>query len=373
KAYDLSYHDGERAPERLEKANSAIQSALRLAPDSGETHLALALHLYWGYTDYARAQTELQIASRTLPNDARVPFFTGIIDRRQGRWPEAVRELERATELDPRNESFLGDLGATYWCLRDYKKAGHAYDRAVGLEPNDLHVRLWWASLDLDERADIRPAKAITENILARNPAAISGEVGVARFWLSLYERDFSAADRLLKTLRDAGTDALPLGENDEGIDAPRAFFEGWVSQLQGDAVAARTYFLAARREEEKNPDPSPDSAPRLCALGAIDAQLGRKEDALREGRRALEVMPLTKDSLKGADVLYCFALVCTWTGERDLALSQLEKLVGIPAGPAYGQLRLDPSWDSLRADPRFEKIVASLAPHAEDISQDFP
>lgn len=156
---------------------------------------------------------------------------------------------------------------------------------------------------------------------------------------------------------------SCPWGENDDGINAPRALYEGWVSQLQGDAVAARARLLAARREEEKNTDAAPDSAPRLCALGAIDALLGRKEEALSEGRRALEVMPLTKDSLKGADVLYCFALISTWTGERDLALTQLEKLVKIPAGPAYGQLRLDPAWDALRGDPRFEEIVASLAP----------
>lgn len=211
-AYDLSYHDGKGTPEYLTKATSALQSALRLGLDSGETHLALALHLYWGYEDYARAQAELQSARRTLPNDARVAFFAGVIYRRQGRWTEALRELERATELDPRNERFVADLGATYWCLRDYAKAGRAYDRAVALEPNDLHVRLWWACLDLDERADVRPVQVVTDNILARDPAMIDGEVGVMRFSLLLYARDFPGASRLLQTLGDAGIDVLPLG-----------------------------------------------------------------------------------------------------------------------------------------------------------------
>ncbi|MEO6971317.1 MAG: hypothetical protein ABI217_10525, partial [Chthoniobacterales bacterium] len=176
----------------------------------------------------------------------------------------------------------------------------------------------------------------------------------------ALYGRDFSTASRILKTLDEAGS--FTLGSNDE-IQVPRAFFEGWVSQLQGDAAAARVHFLAARSEPEKYVQANPDSGLALCALGVVDAQLGRKEDALREGRRALEITPLTKTALEGTDVLYGFALICTWTGERDLALAQLDKLAKIPAGPAYGELCLDPSWDSLRDDPRFEKIVSSL-PH---------
>lgn len=132
---------------------------------------------------------------------------------------------------------------------------------------------------------------------------------------------------------------------------------------MKGDAKAARVSFLAARREQEKKSDYGPDSWQHLGGLGAIDAQLGRKEDALREGRRALELVPANQRAIDGVDVLYCYALICTWTGERDLALAQIEKLAKTPAGPAYGELRLDPSWDSLRDDPRFEKIVNSL-PH---------
>ena len=132
---------------------------------------------------------------------------------------------------------------------------------------------------------------------------------------------------------------------------------------MKGDAVAAQAAFSAARAQQEKAVRAQPDYGPALCVLGLIDAALGRKEEALREGRRALELAPLAKDSLDGADVLYFYAVICAWTGERDLAVEQLETLAKIPAGVSYGDIRLSPNWDPLRGVPRFEKIVASLAP----------
>jgi len=127
--------------------------------------------------------------------------------------------------------------------------------------------------------------------------------------------------------------------------------------------AGARAAFAAARVRQEEAVRARPDYGPPLCALGLIDAGLGRKEEALREGRRALELAPMANDHFDGVDALYVYAVICAWTGERDLAIEQLETLAKIPAGPSYGDLRLSPNWDSLRGDPRFEKIVASLAP----------
>ncbi len=121
--------------------------------------------------------------------------------------------------------------------------------------------------------------------------------------------------------------------------------------------------FSAARAQQEKAVRAQPDYGPALCVLGLIDAALGRKEEALREGRRAIELALIAKDSFDGVDVLYIYAVICAWTGERDLAIEQLETLAKIPAGPSYGDIRLSPNWDPLRGDPRFEKIAASLAP----------
>jgi tetratricopeptide (TPR) repeat protein len=131
---------------------------------------------------------------------------------------------------------------------------------------------------------------------------------------------------------------------------------------MKGDEAAARATFSAARAEMEAL-RPEHDDEHFFCILGLIDAGLGRKEEALREGRRAVELRPITKDAINGADNLYFYAVICAQTGERDLAIEQLETLAKIPAGASYGELRLDPSWDSLRGDPRFEKIVSSLAP----------
>ncbi len=138
---------------------------------------------------------------------------------------------------------------------------------------------------------------------------------------------------------------------------------EGLVARMKGDAVAAQAAFSAARAQQENVVRSQPDYGPPLCFLGLIDAGLGRKEEALREGQRALELTPIAKDSLDGADVLYFYAVICAWTGEYDLAIEQLKTLAKIPAGVFYGDMRLNPYWDSLRGDPRFEKIVTELAP----------
>ncbi len=354
-AYDFLYL-GAHTSEDFDRANSAVTSALRLAPDSGEAHLALALHLYWAKSDYERAHAELEVAARTLPNDARIAAVAGLIDRRQGRWEEALREMKRASELDPRNPSELATLSSTYAALRDYPEAEKAYDRAIAVKPNDIRARLDRAALDVAWRADFRPMKAIEKDILRNNPALAEERANIG-FCIGLYQRDPEAAEQVLATVDENW--AFSMG----AATLRRSFYAGLIARMKGDSAAARNDFTKARADQEKIVRDEPEFGPALCALGLIDAQLGRNPDALREGRHALELMPLEKNALDGAGVLYCFAMICAWTGQRDLALEQIEKLAKIPAGASYGDLRLDPAWDSLRGDPRFEKIVASLAP----------
>jgi Flp pilus assembly protein TadD len=204
-------------------------------------------------------------------------------------------------------------------------------------------------------RADIRPWHAVIEKILANHPAAAEDQsVKQERFQLALFERDFVAAGRAATTLPQKN--AL-----DDGFS--RDFWVGVVARLKGDAAAASAAFNAARTEQEEALRARPDDGPLLSSLGVIDAALGRKEDALREGRRAVELMPIAKDSLDGPVLVSNLALIYAWTGERDLAIEQLAIVAKIPCGPTYGELRLNPVWDSLRGDPRFENIVNSLAP----------
>jgi len=164
-----------------------------------------------------------------------------------------------------------------------------------------------------------------------------------------------------LAALGALGEDTFGAGRG--GMQFSRAYLQGSVARMKGDAAAAHAAFTVARAQQEEAVRAQPDYGPPLGVLGLIDAALGRKEEALLEGRRALELAPMAKDSLDGVDVLYVYAVICAWTGERDLAIEQLETLAKIPAGPSYGDIRLSPNWDPLCGDPRFEKIVASLAP----------
>jgi TolB-like protein/Tfp pilus assembly protein PilF len=355
-AHDLLYFGGtDHTPARLAMAEAAIQSLSRLRPNSGEAHLAVAKHLYWGYHDYDNARKELILAKETLPNDP-LPFqILGFIDRRQGRWAESTKNLERAVELDPQNRGVLQQLANSYVCLRDYADAERVLDRAIALAPKDSNMRSFRAATELDWHADTRPLISTIRAIVAEDSREAEN---IAQLWLqvSLCERDFDGARRALAALPIAGC-------YDDTVPFPRAWCEGLVAQMRGDARAAGAAFTSARTEAVKLVAQQPGYAEALCVLGMADAALGHKEDAIREGRRAVELLPVTKDAIIGAQLVRNLAIIYAWTGEKDLAFEQLTIAAQIPGYLSYGQLRLHPYFDSLRGDPRFEKIVASLAP----------
>ena len=354
-AHDQMYLlEFDHTQDRLDLANAAIQSVMRLRPDSGEAHLALAKHLYWGYRDYGRARQALAAARRALPNDPLPFLLTGYIDRREGRWDKATHNMERAVELDPQNFFTLQQIALTYTVLRRYADAAAILDRAVALSPTDVSVRVQRAGVDLDWRADTKPLDSTIQAIIANEPAAIKL---VVDYWLvlAIWERDPSAAGRVLSLVDANGCHSeMPF---------PRAWCEGRVALLRGEVASARDAFTRARKEIEGVVSQQPDYAQALCALGMIDAVLGNKEDAIREGRRAVELLPVTKDSIDGAQLVQYLAMIYAWVGQKDLAFEQLRIASSIPGYLSYGSLRLDPLWDPLRADPAFEKIVASLAP----------
>jgi TolB-like protein/class 3 adenylate cyclase/Flp pilus assembly protein TadD len=356
-AHDLIYFFGsDHTPARLALANTAIQSALHLRPSSGEAHLALAQHFYRGYRDYEHALAELSLARRLLPNDSLVFELTGFITRRQGRWDESTMDLERALELDPRNLFFLQQLSFTYEFQRRYRDLAAVLDRALKLAPSDPETRVARASINLAERANARPVHATIEAVVAEDPAAARS---IADKWLyiALCERDNFGVSRALAVVPPEG---ISVGSN---IWSPRAYFEAVAARARGDATVARAAFTAARAEVEKTTREQPDYAQGLTILGLIDAGLGRKDDAIREGRRAVELVPVSKDAIDGTDLILNLAVIYAWTGEKDLALKQLAEAAQLPCSLNYGWLRLHPDWDTLRNDPRFEKIVTSLAP----------
>jgi TolB-like protein/predicted Zn-dependent protease len=363
-AHDLLYFAGaDHTPARLAMAEGAIQSLARLRPNSGEAHLARAKHYYFGYLDYDRARVELDLAMKALPNGPLAFQLAGFIDRRQSRWTESTKNLERAVELDPQNPFVLQQIARSYECLRRYADAERALDRAIALAPKEAATRTARAEIEFHWHADPRPLISMIQNILAENPRAAEGptvgfgsNISEQWFQISLCQRDFETAQRALA--------AMPIdGCHKETIPFPKVWCEGWVAQMRGDKAAARAAFTKAREEAEKLVREQPNYAEALCVLGMADAALGHKEDAIREGRRAVELLPVTKESIAGSLLVQYLALIYAGTGEKDLAFEQLATAARLPGYLSYGQLRLHPYFDPLRGDPRFEKIVASLAP----------
>ena len=319
--------------------------------------MARAEHLYRAYLDYDGALAELEVARRTLPNDPRVFELTGYILRRRGKHEDGLHNLQRALELDPRNLLIIQNIALGYKGMRRYSEEVVVLDRALAINPNDEGLKVLRGFVELDRKADTRPLHQTIESIRAENSAGIQS---VADTWLicALAERDASAAENAL----------VALGESTFGDDQvyfSRTFGEGLVARMTKEEAKARSAFTAARVQQEKIVQAQPEYGPALCVLGLIDAGLGRKEEALREGRRAIELMPVTKKSWVGARMIEYFAIIAAWVGEKDLALEQLAIATRLPGfgASSYGQLKLLPYWDPLRGDPRFEKIVASLAP----------
>jgi tetratricopeptide (TPR) repeat protein len=345
-------------PKYLEQAEAALQSAARLRPDAGETHLARARNLYWGYLDYDGALRELEIARQSLPGEDWIFSLKGYIERRQGRWEEAVRDLERATELDPRNVLTLQQLALTYEQLRRYAEEKSTLERILVFQPNDPATKSMHAFVELDSKADPRPLHEVIDSIRNKNPAALPT---IADNWLlcAFAERDPAAAGKALTALGENPTSLGPIVD----VRFNRPFMEGIIARLTNDDTKMRSAFIAARAEQEKIVQAQPTYAPALCVLGLIDAGLGRKEEALREGGRAVELCPIEKDAVLGIAMVKYLAMIAAWVGEKDLACEQLAIAIGRPGDLSYGQLKLMPFWDRLRGDPRFAKIVASLAP----------
>ena len=356
--HDHLYSSGfDRTPARRALAEEAMQAAFRLRPNAGEAHLARAGHLYRGYRDYDGAAFELQAARKTLPNDPRLFELEGYIERRRagGNQEKALRNLQRALELDPRNFFMLQQTALSYDVLRRYGDEEVVWDRALAVVPNDAQTRISRALVELNWKAETHLLHQVINEIRTEDPGKIQDVVDT---WLActLAERDLPAAADALAT----------LGKSSFGIDTirlSRSFAEGLTARMSKDDAKAQFAFAAARAEQEKIVEAQPNDGLALCVLGLIDAGLGRKEEALREGRRASELLPVEKDAINGPIIVKYLAIIAAWVGDKDLACEQLSIVVTRPSYLSYGELKLLPFWDPLRGHPRFEKIVASLAP----------
>ena len=349
----------DHTPARLAAAEAALKRAMELRPDAAETHLARGAHLYRAFRDYKGALSELEAARVGLPNDPRILELIGYILRRQGKSEEGLRALEQAVALDPRNPYTLTQLSFSYEELRRYPEAKATWLRVLEITPGDVGTASSVALVDLAWRADTAPLHQFIKRLRNERPATLA-DAADNWFDCALAERDWPAAEQALTA----------LGNNpfwgDGATILSRQFGEGLLARAMHDDARARKAFTAARLEQQEVVQKQKDYGPALCVLGLTDAALGNKEAALQEGRRAMELLPVEKDALSAQSLMAYFALIAAWVGERDLALQQLATAAPTPGAAliaSYGMLKLSPFWDPLRGDPRFEKIIASLAP----------
>jgi len=354
---DLYWTGVDHALGRRDQARIALEKAKELQPDAGDVHLAAGTYAYHGFRDYERARQEFEAALRVLPNYSPVYMMTGAVDRRQGRWDDAVRHFDRAVELDPLNFSSVQESAFTYEILNRFEEARPLLQRALAINPKDSHARVELSMLAYYRSADVREWRAELNKIAAEGRESASRAV----LWLvqcALAERNAGAADAALAVIPEAGA-ANPY---DNSVN-PRDWFVGLVARTFGNKAGADTAFTRARAIAAKQTEEQPDYAIAWSLLGMCDAALGHKNDAIAEGRRACDLLPVAKDAMDGPSLVNNLALIYAWVGEKDLALKTLAESARTPGGVNFGELKLQPQWDVLRGDPRFDQIVASLAP----------
>ena len=350
-----AYHSFDPLPARREKARTAANEALRLQPDLPEAHLALGFSYYYGDRDYERALAEFEIAKRGLPNEAQAYMAIGAIQRRQGRWVESTANLEKAAELDPKNSSVLLNLGYNYMATRNFEAADKIFDRGIEAAPESFGSRALKSELAIRWKGDL----SVAEKELASMPPGVDpqGLVTLGRAGVLTLQRKFKEALQVIQQFR--GETLLVRAS----VTCPKASLEGTLYLYLDDKVNAHSAFERARIIAEQLVRENPDDAARHGQLGLILAGLGQKDAAIAEGKRAVELLPESQDAFDGPDVTVVLAQIYAWTGESDEAFRLLDHLLVVPNGITVPGLKLDPVWDPLRKDQRYQALIDKYAP----------
>ncbi len=340
------YHTFDPTAARKEKARAAAEEALRLQPNLPEAHLAFGFYYYYCERDYQNALREFAIAKLSLPNSAEVYMAIGSIERRQGKWAQSTGNFEKAVSLSPRDSFILVNLADNYRANKNFETADKILGRAIEAAPNSLSARAAKAMLPLDWKGDL----SMMEKDLADMPPGVDPEglVTFGRVQLMMLQRKFPEALAVLKQLSpDLSHDSKP-----------REFLEGAIYTFLNDREKARSAFEHARPIAEQSLREAPNDAFRHALLGQILAGLGEKEAAIAEGKRAVNLLPESQDALEGPKATLELAKIYTWTGETDQALLLLDHSLSTPSGITVSSLKLDPVWDPLRSDPRFQALI---------------
>lgn len=357
--HDLLYNAYDPSPERRVLADTAVSKALDLQPDLPEVHLAYAHHLYFGYRDYERARVQLAIARPGLPNNAEAMALEAFMDRRQGKFEKAIPEFNEAISRDPLNSVSLAGLAVSLYYKRQFRAAEQAYDRLIKLLPDQpmLRVQKAWI-VTFSKNGD----DSAFWSAIAALPASMADDPGVLslRLTFTLVDRDWPRARELLEKMKGSEDDGnFAYGQ----IPVPAGCYFILLARLQGEQPSENPGFAETREQLNQKVEKSPGNARLLSQLAVVDALLNNKEVAISEAKRAVELLPISKDAIDGPYMEMNLIVVYAWTNELDLAFRKLAPLTKTPNGIYYGQLKREPYWEPLRKDTRYEKMLAELLP----------
>jgi tetratricopeptide (TPR) repeat protein len=338
---------------RLAAAKDALDRALALDPDLPETHLALGYYRYYGQRDYTGALAEFRQAERALPNSADVILALAALQRRLGHWDEAIAEQRRAVALDPRNFHASFNLVSTYMMLRRFPEALAEVDRVLAWNQTNVGA--------LSQKAEIFLA---TGDLQAAEPLLLTNrqiDPIFLRAVCPLFQRRYAAAIEILSKALATETDRY--ARNIEKL------LLGLSQQRAGDIAAARATYRDAvqdiQRELEKVAPGSFQEAGLYARSGLAHAGLGEAASAIAEGQKAMAIHPTSKDPVEGPVEEERMAQIYALLGDPDHAIPILKRLLQIPSGATItpALLRLDPVWDQIRSDPRFQQLAAEKWP----------
>jgi TolB-like protein/Flp pilus assembly protein TadD len=350
---DFLYQRFDPTPERQALAEEAINKALRLQPDLPEVHLAYASHLYHSHRNYERARAELAVAKRGLPNNAEVMLLEAKMDRQQGKFDSAIQNFKDAIKLDPRNPTSISELAETLSYTRQFDAADQVWNQLVNLVPDrpvlmvrkEFYTTVLRTGNDTKYRSDY---ESLPDDKLLRS----------VRLNLALDHRDWRQAKDLISKMEgDDDGEHFAFGYR----RVPAACYSILLARLQGEPYEGQSDFAETRRLLRQKVEKSPGNPSLLSNLAVVDALLGRKEEAIPEAKRAVEMLPISKDAVDGPRIEANLAVVYAWTNESDLAFQHLEALTKVPYGLFYNDLKLSVYFEPLRNDPRFEELLAEI------------
>jgi TolB-like protein/TPR repeat protein len=347
--YSLMFHFRyDRSPQCLANANAAAHRAIELQPDLPEGHRALGYYYYWGQRNYEQALAEFSQAAAGRPNDPLIISSIGIVLRRQGRWQEAIDAFTRVSQLDPKSDINAVDLASTCGRMRRYAEGVEHCRRAIDLAPDDIFPYVFMAKMMRTHDGSIEGAREVLEEMPDKDP----GQQGFFRFEQALYERDYDAAIAWLAPTEELISD--PISEE----IIPRSLAECESRVLAGTPATSVSACSEARSSLERAREISPVDPAVHAALGWTYALLGERASAIASGERAVEILPVSADALAGHSYLVRLAKIYAWAGEPYAAVKTIEKALATPGWLSTATLKLDPDWDPIRTDPRFQELL---------------